>query len=124
PKPRKLIGLVEGIWLARHHEARIRCERRVDQRALSLPCAAHRSLFRSPRHPDGPGYLRRAARHGPDQLPVVTFEHAFADLGGIPANRLTDAQGLTGLLLAAANAAGLNPASAPVVQVGPRGLAA
>jgi len=54
----------------------------------------------------------------------VTFEHAFADLGGIPANRLTDAQGLTGLLLAAANAAGLNPASAPVVQVGPRGLAA
>ena len=54
----------------------------------------------------------------------MIFEHAFADLGGIPANRLTDAQGLTGLLLAAANAAGLNPAAAPVVQVGPRGLAA
>ncbi|OLC03336.1 MAG: hypothetical protein AUH78_16500 [Gemmatimonadetes bacterium 13_1_40CM_4_69_8] len=54
----------------------------------------------------------------------MTFEHAFADLGGIPAHRLTDAQGLTGLLLAAANAAGLNPAAAPVVQVGPRGLAA
>jgi len=54
----------------------------------------------------------------------VTFEHAFADLGGVPASRLTDTQGLTGLLLAAANAAGLNPAAAPVVAVGPRGLAA
>jgi hypothetical protein len=41
----------------------------------------------------------------------LTFEHVFADLGGIPANRLTDPQGLAGLLLAAANAAGLNPAS-------------
>jgi len=29
----------------------------------------------------------------------VTFEHVFADLGGIPANRLTDPQGLAGLLL-------------------------
>jgi S-adenosylmethionine/arginine decarboxylase-like enzyme len=54
----------------------------------------------------------------------VTFEHAFADLGGIPANRLSDTQGLTGLLLAAANAAGLNPAATPVVRVGPQGLAA
>ena len=54
----------------------------------------------------------------------MTFEHAFADLGGVPATRLTDIQSLTGLLLAAANAAGLNPAAAPVVTVGPRGLAA
>jgi S-adenosylmethionine/arginine decarboxylase-like enzyme len=54
----------------------------------------------------------------------VTFEHVFADLGGVPANRLTDPQGLAGLLLAAANAAGLNPASAPVVKTGPRGVSA
>ncbi len=52
------------------------------------------------------------------------FEHAFADLGGVPANRLSDAQGLAGLLLAAANAAGLNPAHPPVVKSGPRGVAA
>ena len=54
----------------------------------------------------------------------MTFEHVFADLGGIPANRLTDSQGLAGLLLAAANAAGLNPASPPVVTQGPRGVSA
>jgi len=54
----------------------------------------------------------------------VTFEHVFADLGGIPANRLTDPQGLAGLLLAAANAAGLNPAGPPVVTQGPRGVSA
>jgi len=54
----------------------------------------------------------------------VTFDHVFADLGGVPANRLTDAQGLAGLLLAAANAAGLNPACPPVVTLGPRGLSA
>ena len=54
----------------------------------------------------------------------MTFEHVFADLGGIPANRLTDPQGLAGLLLAAANAAGLNPANPPVVTLGPRGVSA
>lgn len=54
----------------------------------------------------------------------MNFEHAFADLGGIVGNRLTDPQGLSGLLLAAANAAGLNPASPPVVVAGPRGVAA
>lgn len=48
----------------------------------------------------------------------------FADLGGIPADRLTDPQGLAGLLLAAANAAGLNPANPPVVKLGPKGLSA
>lgn len=54
----------------------------------------------------------------------MTFEHVFADLGGVPANRLADAQGLAGLLLAAANAAGLNPAHPPVVTSGPAGVAA
>ena len=48
----------------------------------------------------------------------MTFDHVFADLGGVPANRLTDPQGIAGLLLAAANAAGLNPASPPVVTLG------
>lgn len=54
----------------------------------------------------------------------MTFEHVFADLGGIPANRLSDPQGLAGLLLAAANAAGLNPATPPGVKVGPKGVSA
>lgn len=54
----------------------------------------------------------------------MAFEHVFADLGGIPANRLTDAQALAGLLLAAANAAGLSPAHPPVVKAGPKGVAA
>ena len=54
----------------------------------------------------------------------MTLDHVFADLGGVPANRLTDAQGVAGLLLAAANAAGLNPAGQPVVTLGPRGLSA
>ncbi len=54
----------------------------------------------------------------------MTFEHVFADLGGIPAPRLADRQGIAGLLLAAANAAGLNPAGAPQVEFGPRGLSA
>jgi S-adenosylmethionine/arginine decarboxylase-like enzyme len=54
----------------------------------------------------------------------VTFEHVFADLGGIPEPRLTDVQGLAGLLLAAANAAGLGPANPPIVKLGPRGVSA
>ncbi len=57
-------------------------------------------------------------------MPVVTFQHVFADLGGIPANRLADAQELAGLLIAAANAAGLNPANPPVVKTGPKGVSA
>jgi S-adenosylmethionine/arginine decarboxylase-like enzyme len=61
---------------------------------------------------------------GPEYLRQLTFEHAFADLGGIPANRLSDSQGLAGLLLAAANAAGLNPAMPPAVKVGPKGVSA
>ncbi|HVH68160.1 MAG TPA: S-adenosylmethionine decarboxylase [Gemmatimonadales bacterium] len=54
----------------------------------------------------------------------LTFEHVFADLGGIQAQRLSDPQGLAGLLLAAANAAGLNSANPPVVKVDPRGVSA
>lgn len=54
----------------------------------------------------------------------MTFEHVFADLGGVPASRLTDTQGLAGLLLAAANAAGLSPANPPDVTLGPRGVSA
>lgn len=37
---------------------------------------------------------------------------------------MTDGQGIAGLLLAAANAAGLSPASPPMVKLGPRGLSA
>jgi S-adenosylmethionine/arginine decarboxylase-like enzyme len=54
----------------------------------------------------------------------MAFAHVFADLGGIPGDRLHDAQALGGLLLAAANAAGLSPAGAPTVQTGPRGVTA
>jgi S-adenosylmethionine/arginine decarboxylase-like enzyme len=57
-------------------------------------------------------------------LQVGTFQHAVADLGGIPASRLSDVSELAGLLLAAANAAGLNPANPPVVKTGPRGVSA
>jgi S-adenosylmethionine/arginine decarboxylase-like enzyme len=54
----------------------------------------------------------------------VTFEHVFADLGGIAASRLADPQALAGLLLSAANAAGMNPAAPPTVLAGPLGTAA
>ncbi len=52
-------------------------------------------------------------------MPPVKFNHVFADLGGIPADRLSDPQALAGLLLAAANAAGLNAVTPPVVTTGP-----
>ena len=57
-------------------------------------------------------------------MPGVTFEHVLADLGGVATSRLSDAQELAGLLLAAANAMGLGPAAAPVVKTGPKGIAA
>lgn len=53
-----------------------------------------------------------------------TFAQLCADLDGIPAARLSDEQDLAGLLLAAANAAGLAPAASPVVKVGPGGVGA
>ena len=49
-------------------------------------------------------------------------EHVFADLGGIAPGRLSDAQSLGALSLAAANAAGLHPAAPPVAQTGPNGV--
>jgi len=52
----------------------------------------------------------------------VRFDHVFADLGGIAPARLADSQGLAGLLLAAANAAGLNPVTPPAVTSGPQGV--
>ncbi|MGH7607412.1 MAG: S-adenosylmethionine decarboxylase [Gemmatimonadales bacterium] len=52
----------------------------------------------------------------------MTFEHVFADLGGVSADRLSDGQALAGLLLAAANAAGLLPFMPPAVTSGPRGV--
>lgn len=52
----------------------------------------------------------------------MRFDHVFADLGGIPPDRLSDGQALAGLLLAAANAAGLNPVTPPAVTSGPTGV--
>lgn len=57
-------------------------------------------------------------------MPTVSLEQLSADLDGIPADRLNDVQGVAGLLLAAANAAGLNPASPPAGKVGPQGVGA
>lgn len=54
----------------------------------------------------------------------MSFAHGFADLSGIPGDRLGDPQALSGLLLAAANAAGLNPADPPVVKSGTTGTTA
>jgi S-adenosylmethionine/arginine decarboxylase-like enzyme len=54
----------------------------------------------------------------------VTCDHVFADLSGVAASRLSDAQGLGALLLSAATAAGMSPAAPPVVQAGPRGVTA
>jgi S-adenosylmethionine/arginine decarboxylase-like enzyme len=53
---------------------------------------------------------------------LVRFDHAFADLGGIAPDRLMDGQALAGLLLAAANAAGLNAVTPPSVTTGPKGV--
>ena len=54
----------------------------------------------------------------------MSCEHAFADLEGVAASRLADAQTLGPLLLAAANAAGMHPAGVPLVQAGAGGVAA
>jgi len=52
----------------------------------------------------------------------LRFDHAFADLGGVAPERLSDPQGLAGLLLAAANAAGLHPVTPPAITAGPKGV--
>jgi len=52
----------------------------------------------------------------------LRFDTVFADLGGVAPERLSDPQSLAGLLLAAANAAGLNPVTPPAVTAGPMGV--
>ena len=52
----------------------------------------------------------------------MKFDQVFADLGGVAPERLADGQGLASLLLAAANAAGLNPTTPPAVTTGPKGV--
>jgi len=54
----------------------------------------------------------------------LTLEQSLAELDGVPAVHLRDSQGLAGLLVAAANAAGLSAANPPLVTIGPRGTGA
>ena len=51
-------------------------------------------------------------------------EHLSADFGGIDAAKLADQSALAGVLLAAANAAGLSPAEAPAITTGGLGVSA
>ena len=50
-----------------------------------------------------------------------TLAHVSADLSGIGSGPLRDAALLSGLLIAAAGAAGLNPAGSPIVRTAPSG---
>jgi S-adenosylmethionine decarboxylase len=50
-----------------------------------------------------------------------TIAHVSADLAGVGSGSLRDAGLLSGLLIAAAGAAGLNAVGAPVVRVAPSG---
>jgi S-adenosylmethionine decarboxylase len=50
-----------------------------------------------------------------------TIAHVTADLAGVGSGPLRDAGLLSGLLIAAAGAAGLNAAGAPVVRTAPTG---
>ena len=50
-----------------------------------------------------------------------TLAHASADLAGVGSGALRDAALLSGLLIAAAGAAGLNAAGAPIVRTAPTG---
>ncbi|NUO38211.1 MAG: adenosylmethionine decarboxylase [Gemmatimonadaceae bacterium] len=51
----------------------------------------------------------------------VSFAHVIADLAGVGSGALRDAGLLSGLLIAAAGAAGLNAAGAPIVRTAPTG---
>jgi S-adenosylmethionine decarboxylase len=53
-----------------------------------------------------------------------TIAHVSADLSGIGSGPLRDVRLLSGLLIAAAGAAGLNAAGAPVVRASPSGISA
>lgn len=50
-----------------------------------------------------------------------TLAHTSADLAGVGSGALRDAALLSGLLIAAAGAAGLNAAGAPIVRTAPTG---
>ena len=54
-------------------------------------------------------------------LKTHTLAHVSADLLGVGTGALRDAPLLTGLLIAAAGAAGLNAAGAPIVRTAPTG---
>lgn len=54
-------------------------------------------------------------------LETDTLAHVSADLLGVGSGALRDSRLLTGLLIAAAGAAGLNAAGAPIVRTSPAG---
>jgi S-adenosylmethionine decarboxylase len=56
-----------------------------------------------------------------DHAQTDTLTHLTADLAGIGSGPLRDAGLLSGLLIAAAGAAGLNPQGSPHVRVAPSG---
>lgn len=51
----------------------------------------------------------------------ATLAHVTADLSGVGSGSLRDSRLLSGLLIAAAGAAGLNASGAPVLRVAPSG---
>src|SRR3954469_761186 len=76
-------------------------------RALQAPPFHGRSLARDFQRRGMGG--ARVTEHGP-------LTHLSADLAGVGSGALRDAALLTGLLIAAASAAGLNATAAPVVR--------
>jgi S-adenosylmethionine/arginine decarboxylase-like enzyme len=58
------------------------------------------------------------------QAPVQPYTHLTADFIGVPATKLDDQSLVSGLVIAAAGAVGLNPAGAPVVRPLPDGVVA
>lgn len=55
---------------------------------------------------------------------TAPYSHLTADFIGVPASRLSDQALVSGLVIAAAGAVGLNPAGAPVVRALPDGVVA
>ena len=58
------------------------------------------------------------------QAPAQPYTHLTADFIGVPATKLDDQSLVSGLVIAAAGAVGLNPAGAPVVRALPDGVVA
>jgi S-adenosylmethionine/arginine decarboxylase-like enzyme len=54
---------------------------------------------------------------------TAAFDHCLTELDQIPAARLTDADALASLVVAAAGAIGISAGTPPVIQEGPLGLA-